>query len=129
MKTSHRSPVLDATIIRNVSVDAKYSARADMTYRAGVEAIAGIAWFFWVRTDESGSPGSLIGRPEFEAAIEDLEEAGVPIKENRDEAWESFVILRSAYEQQLIGLDKMILPPPSPWTLGTGDRVGKDARR
>jgi len=113
--------VLDAAIIRNVMLDAPFSARADMTYRAGVEAMAGIAHFFFVRPDGSETPGQLVSRKDLELEIDKLEASGCRMVEDRDEAWEAFAILRSAYEHELIGLDQLILPPPAPWSLGLSD--------
>ena len=43
--------ILDAAALRNTLVAAPFSVRAEMTYRSGVEALVGIAHFFFVRPD------------------------------------------------------------------------------
>jgi hypothetical protein len=113
--------VLDASVIRNVVVKAPFSARADMTYRAGVESVHSIAHFFFIRPEEGEHADSLISRSDFDEAVEFMAERGVLIVEDRDEAWTSFVEQRSRYELQMLGLDKLLMPPGAPWSPGNSE--------
>jgi len=110
--------VLDASILRNVVVDAPYSARADMVYQAGTEAIVSIAHFFFMRPGDDSEALSTVSRAEFDEAVRSMEGSGVPITRDREAAWTSFVTLRSAYERQLVGLERLVLPPASAWSGG-----------
>ena len=89
-----------------------------MVYQAGTEAIVSIAHFFFVRPDGAAQAVSMVDRDEFERTVELMAASGVPIVADRDEAWATFVTMRSAYEQHLLGLDKLILPPAAPWSRG-----------
>jgi hypothetical protein len=108
--------ILDAAALRNTLVAAPFSVRAEMNYRSGVEALASIAHFFFVRPDGDDEHYTLLTRDDFDAEIERLQADGVPIVEDVDEAWTDFVQLREAYEPYVLGLAELILPPPAPWS-------------
>ncbi|MFV2063485.1 MAG: hypothetical protein ACC726_08220 [Chloroflexota bacterium] len=121
--------VLDAAIIRNAVVAAPFSARADMAYRAGVEAIVDIGRFFLTGPDGAEPTGQLVSRHDLEVEIAKMEAAGCPIVEDRDEAWQTFTSQRSAYEHELRGLHELIQPPAAPWSSGPSDGREPDTRR
>jgi hypothetical protein len=108
--------VLDAAIIRNVVIAAPDSVRADMTYRAGVEAIVSIAHFFFVRPEGENEHYTLLTRGDFDEAVEHLEKAGTPLVDDLDDAWEEFAAMRSVYEPHVLGMAELILPPPASWS-------------
>jgi len=108
--------VLDAAVIRNVVIDAPDSVRADMTYRAGVEAMVSIAHFFFVRPQGEDEHYTLLAREDFDGMVEQLEKASVPLVDNLDDAWEEFANMRSEYEPHVLGMCELILPPPAPWS-------------
>jgi hypothetical protein len=108
--------ILDAAALRNTLVAAPFSVRAEMTYRAGVEAVVSIAHFFFVRPDGEGDHYTVLTREDFDAEVERLENDGVPLVEDLDEAWGDFVELRKAYEPHILGMARMIMPPPAPWS-------------
>jgi len=116
--------ILDAAALRNTLVAAPFSVRAEMASRAGVEAIVSIAHFFFVRPDGEDEHYTLLTRGDFDAEVERLEADGVPLVEDVDEAWAEFVKLREAYEPHIMGLAKLILPPPSPWCTDLLQRDG-----
>ena len=108
--------VLDAAVIRNVVIDAPDSVRADMTYRAGVEAMVSIAHFFFVRPQGQDEHYTLLTREDFDGMVEQLEKASVPLVDNLDDAWKEFASMRSQYEPHVLGMCGLILPPPAPWS-------------
>jgi hypothetical protein len=108
--------ILDAAALRNTLVAAPFSIRAEMTYRSGVEALAGIAHFFFVRPDVTDEHYSLLTRDDFDAEVARLEADAVPVVGNLDEAWAEFLKLRKEYETYVLGLCELILPPPAPWS-------------
>lgn len=114
--------ILDAAALRNTLVAAPFSVRAEMTYRAGVEAIVSIAHFFFVRPDGEDEHFTLLTRADFDAEVERLEADGVPLVEDLDEAWAEFVKLREGYEPHVLGMAELILPPPAPWASDLLDR-------
>ena len=108
--------ILDAAVMRNVVIAAPHSVRAEMTYRSGREALVGIAHFFFVRPDGEDDHFTLLTRADFDAEIQELERDEVPLVDDLDVAWEAFARQRSAYEPYVLGLVRLILPPPAPWT-------------
>ena len=108
--------ILDAAAMRNTLVAAPFSIRAEMAYRSGVEALASIAHFFFVRPEGDDEHYTLLTREDFDAEVERLAVDGVPIVEDLDEAWTEFRKLREAYEPFVLGLAELILPPPAPWS-------------
>lgn len=106
--------LLDAAILRNVVVDNPGSLRAEMTYDAGVEAFESIAGFFNVAPPDVPYETRL-SRVDFDAAVAILETSGVPVVADRDVAWREFARLRARFEPQLLGLCRLLLPPPSSW--------------
>ena len=114
--------VLDAAILRNVVIDTPDSVRADMTYRAGVEAIVSIAHFFFVRPRGEDEHYTLLTREDFNAAVDELRRGGASIVADEDHAWERFAQMRSEFEPHLLGICELILPPPAPWVTDLLDR-------
>ena len=114
--------VLDAAILRNVVIDTPDSVRADMTYRAGVEAIVSIAHFFFVRPRGEDEHYTLLTREDFDAAVDELRRSGASIVADEDHAWERFAQMRSEFEPHLLGICELILPPPAPWETDLLDR-------
>jgi len=108
--------ILDAAALRNVLVAAPFSVRAEMTHRAGVEALVSIAHFFFVRPDGDDEHYTLLTRDDFDTEVERLDADGVPLVDDLDEAWLEFVKLRQTYEPYIIGLAELIMPPPAPWS-------------
>ena len=114
--------VMDAAILRNVVVDRPESLRADMAYRAGVEAFVSLAEFFSAEPDAEADGATRLTRDDFEAVVAQMAEAGMPIVEDRDEAWATFARMRAAFEPQMLGLCRLLLPPPSAWGTDLLDR-------
>jgi hypothetical protein len=61
-----------------------------------------------------------ISRAEFDATLAQLEAAGLPIKPDRDQAWNDFAGWRVNYDRALIALCALVMAPFAPWS---SDRV------
>jgi len=121
--------ILDAAALRNTLVAAPFSVRAEMTHRSGVEALAGIAHFFFVRPEGEDEHYTLLTREDFDAEAARLEADDLPLVEDRAQAWTEFVKLREIYEPYVLGLAELILPPPAPWSTDLLQRARPDIER
>jgi hypothetical protein len=119
--------ILDAAVLRNVLIAAPHSVRAEMTYRSGREALVGIAHFFFVRPDDEDDYFTVLTRSDFDAEVQEFEKDEVALVDDLDAAWEAFARQRSAYEPYVLGLARLILPPPAPWTSDLLSRPQPDA--
>ena len=63
-----------------------------------------------------------ITRAEFDEVIHKLEEAGVPIKADREQAWKDFAGWRVNYDRVLLVLCTLVMAPQAPWS---SDRAPK----
>jgi len=57
-----------------------------------------------------------ISREEFDAACAALEEAGVPLRDDRDQAWLDFAGWRVNYDRPLLSLAALVGAPYAPWS-------------
>jgi hypothetical protein len=57
-----------------------------------------------------------ISRIEFEAALESLAAAGIPLKPDREKAWIDFAGWRVNYDAVLLALCSLTMAPPAPWS-------------
>ncbi len=57
-----------------------------------------------------------VTRAEYDAACETLSRAGVPLKADHEESWQTFVRMRSQYDTFLIALANLIYAPKAPWS-------------
>ncbi len=110
--------VLDAASLVSSSVDIPRDTRADLCIRAGYLSLRYIASFF--RIPYNPHPASTdpisITRAEFDAALDKLAEAGVPLKPDRDQAWRDFAGWRVNYDTVLLALAELVIAPPAPWS-------------
>jgi hypothetical protein len=91
--------------------------------RAGYLCLRRIADSFRVPYDPDPSPDDPIsvGREEWEEALMTLEEAGVPLKADRDQAWRDFAGWRVNYDTALLAACDLTSAPEAPWS---SDRAG-----
>jgi len=108
--------VLDGAALYDSSVAA--SPTAALTLRAGYLALRRIADFFGIPYDPDPKPDDAISvtRDEFDAGLERLEAAGVPLAADRDAAWRSFQGWRVNYDTVLVTLASLVMAPPAPWS-------------
>src|SRR3972149_2496517 len=57
-----------------------------------------------------------ITREQFDYTLRILEEEGVPLKPDRDQAWRDFAGWRVNYDAVLLALAKLTMAPPAPWS-------------
>lgn len=110
--------VLDAAAIRASVLDLPFSPQAGLCIRSGSLSLRHIADFFDVEHDRDPQPGDPISvsRDEFEEVCDRLAQAGVPLKEDRDQAWVDFRGWRVNYDTVLIMLSSLVMAPPGVWS-------------
>lgn len=119
--------VLDGAALTLSSVDVPRDVEAEFMIRAGYLCLRRIADFFQIPYDPTPSPGDPISvaREEWEATIATLEEAGVPLKADREQAWRDFAGWRVNYDAVLVAMADITTAPPAEWS---SDRAGDRTR-
>jgi hypothetical protein len=114
--------VLDAASLVNSTVDVPHDPRADLCIRAGYVAFRRIADFFSVPYDADPRPTDPISiyRAEFDEAVAHLGAGGVPIRDDREQAWRDFAGWRVNYDTVLLALAELTLSPYAPWSSDRG---------
>jgi hypothetical protein len=115
--------VLDAAGLTLSAVDMAGDPQAALCIRSGFLSLRSIADFFQIRynPDPHFPPDSIsVTRAEFDQALAELAQAGVPLKADRDQAWRDFAGWRVNYDTVLLALVRLTMAPPAPWS---GDRV------
>lgn len=111
--------VLDAAALMRSVVAVPDDMQADLCIRAGFLALRRIADFFAV--DYVGAPSFpanpiSIARTEFDAACAQLEAQGVPLRPDREQAWQDFGGWRVNYDTVLLALCRLTVAPYAPWS-------------
>jgi hypothetical protein len=108
--------MLDAAALVRSSVAVPVDAQADLMIRAGYLALRRIAAVFDVRFDPnpSSSDPTSVDRARFDQALSVLEHAGVPLVDDRDQAWRDFNGWRVNYDTVLRALERLTMAP-TPW--------------
>jgi hypothetical protein len=104
-----------AALVRSV-VAIEKDVQADLMIRAGYLALRRIAAYFNIVFDPNPPPtaATSIDRGRFDEALAVLEAAGVPLVEDRDQAWLDFNGWRVNYDAVLRGLERLTMAP-TPW--------------
>lgn len=120
--------VLDAASLLASTVDIPRQPSAELCIRAGYLALRQIAEFFEIEYDPDPGPDDPISilPEEYEAACRSLEEAGLPLKADRNQSWRDFVGWRVNYDRVLLELAALTMAPYAPWS---SDRSHRAARR
>jgi hypothetical protein len=110
--------ILDAASLAASTIDIPHDPQADLCIRAGFLALRYIADFFRIKYDPNPSPTDSISisREEFDSACDELANAGVPLKSDRDQAWRDFVGWRVNYDTVLLSLATLTMAPEAPWS-------------
>jgi hypothetical protein len=110
--------VLDTAAILQSSVTTYDSSAAQLTMRAGFLALRAVADYFGLPHDPDPTSDDpiAIDRAEFEDVLYELAAIGVPIAEDRDQAWRDFKGWRVNYDAVLLGLAEFTMAPYAPWT-------------
>lgn len=110
--------VLDAASLFLSTIDGVATGPAGVCIRSGFLALRRLADFFGIEFDHDPQPGDpiSISRQEFDAAYDDMAEAGLPLKPDRDLAWRDFAGWRVNYDTVLLALAEITAAPYAPWS-------------
>jgi hypothetical protein len=94
------------------------SPQAQLCLRAGYVALRRVADFFGVPYAHDPMPDDpvTVGREEFDGAYDRLAAAGVPLVDDRDQAWRDFNGWRVNYDTVLVTLANLVMAPYAPWS-------------
>lgn len=111
--------VLDGAALIASTIDVPREPQAELCLRAGFLALRSIADFFRIEHPPDphypAEPISII-RTEFDQLCSQLAEQGVPLKTDRDRAWQDFAGWRVNYDQVLLALCALTLAPDAMWS-------------
>jgi hypothetical protein len=110
--------VLDAASLVNSTIEGPWQPMAALCVRSGFTALRSIADFFGIENDHDPSPTDpiAIAREEFDDVCRQLATIGVPIKQDRDQAWRDFSGWRVNYDRVLIALAGLTMAPYALWS-------------
>lgn len=110
--------VLDGAALTLSTIDVEWQPQAALQIRAGFLALRRISDFFGIEYDPEPSPEApiSISRAEYDEVVAHLEEVGLPIKPDRDQAWRDFAGWRVNYDTPLLSLAELTVAPYAPWT-------------
>jgi hypothetical protein len=110
--------ILDAAAFRMSVVQMPFSAAAGLCIRSGYLALRAIADSFGFVYDADPRPDDpiSISRDEFDGIYDRLAVAGVPVRPDRDRAWEDFAGWRVNYDAVLVTLAAFVMAPYGPWS-------------
>lgn len=115
--------VLDAASITLSAIEIPYEISAALCIRAGFLAFRRIANYFDIPNPQDPHYPEIpicVERQEFDAVLDQLAAAGLPLKANREQAWKNYAGWRVNYDRSLILLCGLIMAPTAPWS---GDRL------
>jgi hypothetical protein len=111
--------VLDAAALTLATVDVPWDAQAALCVRAGYLALHRIADYFSIEYERNAhfpeDPISIT-REEFNAICDQFAAAGVPMKQDRQQAWQDFGGWRVNYDTVLLAISKLVMAPPGAWS-------------
>ena len=111
--------VLDCASITLSALEIPYQPSAALNIRAGYLALRRIATYFDLPnpTDPHYPDTQIcVERGEFEAVLDQLAEAGLPVKTDRAQAWQDFAGWRVNYDRALILLCGLVMAPEAAWS-------------
>jgi hypothetical protein len=110
--------VLDAASLRQSALDLPFDPEAGLCVRGGFFALRSIATYFDIayEADVSYEDPISISKDEFLAACDELVAAGLPVREDREQAWKEFRGWRVNYDSVLVGLAGFVMAPYAPWS-------------
>jgi len=116
--------VLDCTALSLSALDVPFQPQAGVTLRSGFMALRSVALYFGVPIDPDPPPNAPISiyREEFMLLCDDLAAQGVPLREDREQAWRDFAGWRVNYDQALIALCALVEAPATPWSSDRTER-------
>ena len=121
--------VLDAAALALAAIDLPFEPSAALCIRAGFLALRQIADSFGITyPSDAHFPDSpiSISQEEFDDVLNRLAEAEVPLKPDREQAWQDFAGWRINYDRPLIELCKLIMAPPASWSSDRYENSNQD---
>lgn len=118
--------VLDAAALTLSALDIPSDASAALCIRAGFISLSRITENFNLPLlPDPTFPDTpiSISREEFQEVLDQLQEAGLPLKEDREQAWQDFAGWRVNYDQPLLVLCSLIMAPPAFWSSDRAPRT------
>lgn len=114
--------VLDAAAISAAAINQPRDPHAELCIRAGYIALRGIVDFFNLPHNAHPRPDDPIhvSWAEFDHVYQQLADAGVPLKPDREQAWRDYAGWRVNYDAVLLMLAGLTMAPRVPWS---GDRA------
>jgi hypothetical protein len=109
--------VLDAASLYASTLDEPRSPPAELCVRSGYLCLRAIADFYSIPYDPDPSPTDpiAVSREEYDDVYDRLAAAGVPLREDRDQAWRDFAGWRVNYDTVAIILAGLVMAPYAPW--------------
>jgi hypothetical protein len=114
--------VLDGAALLSTTCEVDSEYRSELCLAAGVSALVAIADFLGI-PHQPPEPEAEIALPVhvFEAGWDRLADAGVPLAEDRQQAWRDFRQQRGRYEPLVAVLGRMTDAPRSEWSSWSDD--------
>ncbi len=110
--------VLDTAAFIDAVIDRPTTPEARLLIRQGYVTLRRIANNYGIdypADPQQGDPIS-VSRTEWDAAVAQLEAAGIPLKTDREQAWRDWAGWRVNYDEPLIMLCAWMWAPPAPWS-------------
>lgn len=110
--------LLDAASLWMAAVDHDADPYAALCVRSGFQTLRRIAEMFRIPFDEDPNPSDPISitRDEWEAAVTEMANAGLPVKPDGEQAWRAFRGWRVNYDTVLLSLARTLEARPDvPW--------------
>jgi hypothetical protein len=110
--------LLDACSLFSSTVDRQDVPWLNLCFQAGCRALREIAIDVGIPLGSAlASNASIqVSRDEYDDACEQLSSAGLPLKADREESWQSFASMRSKYDFALIALANFLHAPEASWS-------------
>jgi hypothetical protein len=110
--------ILDAASLRQAALDLPFDPEAGLCIRGGFVALREIGGYFDVPFDPDATYEDPISitKEEFLDACDELVTAGLPVREDREDAWKQFRGWRVNYDSVLVGLAGFLMAPYAPWS-------------
>lgn len=121
--------VLDTAALTLSAVDVPYEVSAALCIRAGFLALRRIANYFQIANPQEPhfpQDAISISRGEFDSTLDGLRDYGLPIKEDREQAWKDFAGWRVNYDRTLTTLAEFVMAPYAAWS---SDRMSPSTPR
>ena len=114
--------ILDGAALSASCLDAPRDLEAELCIRSGYLCLRRIAKLLRLPYDSNPRPDDpiAVAREEFDEVWEMMRKAGVPLKDNQDQAWRDFAGWRVNYDEPLIRLATLTEAPIAPWSSDRG---------